>query len=85
MSRTQSQWELDYLQRQERINRYAQDRYQPRLRTVNKILISHPEEHRRYLKQHPCEGCKANPFCDQPCQVYLQWYNARMEAARKKS
>lgn len=84
MSKSVSQWELDYLQRQERINNYARNRYRPRLKTIEKIRIYHPDEHRRYLRQHPCEDCKAKSFCDQPCLVYLQWYNARMEAARKR-
>lgn len=85
MSRPQSQWELDYLKRQERINDYARGCYQPRLRRVEKILVYHPDEHRRYLQQHPCEGCKANPFCDEPCAAYLQWYNARLAAARQRN
>ena len=84
MTKLLSPWELDYLKRQEKINGYARHCYQPRLIAVGKILIYHPDEHRRYLQQHPCEHCKAKSFCDQPCQVYLQWYNARMEAIRRK-
>lgn len=84
MSKTKSQWELDYFKRQERVNSYARSRYKPRLRPAQKLLVYHPDEHRRYLQHHPCEGCKANSFCDEPCEVYLQWYNARMEAAGKR-
>lgn len=85
MEKFPSQWELDYLQRQKRINGYARHCHQPRLKPVDKILVYHPDEHRRYLRQDPCEDCKANAFCDQPCEVYLQWYNARLEAARIKA
>ena len=84
MANLKSQWELNYLQRQERINGYARDRYHPRLIPVEKILVYHPDEYRRYLQQHPCADCKANSFCDQPCDVYLQWYNARLGAVRKR-
>jgi hypothetical protein len=44
--------------------------------------VPHPQEYRRYLQQHPCDGCRAEPFCNVPCAVYLKWYNARMESAR---
>ena len=82
MSKSPSQWESDYLRRQERVNGYARQCYQTRLLRVKKILVYHPDEHRRYLQQHPCSGCKAGAFCDLPCEAYLQWYNARLEAAR---
>jgi hypothetical protein len=49
---------------------------------VEKILVYPPAEFRRYLSQHPCSGCQAENFCDQPCNLYLKWYNARLEAAR---
>lgn len=84
MTSSDPQWVLDCLRRQNDINSYARQRYQPRLRAVERILIYHPDEHRRYLRQHPCEGCIAESFCDLPCEVYLKWYNARLEAARKK-
>lgn len=82
MEKFVSPWELNYLQRQQHINNWASRAYQPRLRVVDKILVYHPDEHRRYLRQHPCTGCQAEGFCDHPCPVYLQWYNARMEAVR---
>ena len=82
MNRSLSQWESNYLRRQAAINGYARRCCQPRLRPADKILVYHPDEHRRYLQQHPCSGCKAGAFCDLPCEAYLQWYNARLEAAR---
>ena len=84
MERAKTQWEENYLHRQEQINAYARSGYQPRLIAVDKILVYPPNEHRRYLQQHPCGGCKAESFCDQPCGAYLKWYNARMEAARAR-
>ena len=48
----------------------------------DKLLVYHPGEYRRYLVQHPCTDCPVAAFCDLPCQVYLNWYNARMQAAR---
>lgn len=82
MESQNDQWEQECLQRQARINGYARSCYQPRLKQVDKILVPHPDEHRRYLQQHPCGSCEAESFCDQPCDVYLKWYNARLEAAR---
>ena len=84
MTNLQSQWELDYLQRQGRINGYARRCLQPRLKVVDKILVYHPDEHRRYLQRHPCQGCPLEAICDLPCTVYLQWYNARLEAVRMR-
>ena len=84
MERTRPQWEIDCLQRQDGINAYVHKTYQPRVRETQKFLVFHPDEHRRYLQQHPCGGCPAENFCDQPCEAYLRWYNARLEAARKK-
>lgn len=85
MTTSNPQWVLDCLQRQAAINSYVRQCYQPRLRTVEKILVYHPDEHRRYLRQHPCGGCPAEPFCDRPCEVYLKWYDAKLEVARKRS
>ena len=76
------QWEANYLQRQVQINGYARECFQPRLKVVEKILVYPPGEHLRYLQHHPCGGCQAECCCDTPCLVYLQWYNARLEAAR---
>lgn len=77
MSKPKSQWELDCLRRQEQINGYARRCFQPRVREVNKILIYHPDEFRRYLKQHPCTGCGAKPCCKTPCAAYTQWEQAK--------
>lgn len=85
MNRSLSQWESNYLQRQCGINGYAWQHWQPRLRPADKILVYHPDEHRRYLQQHPCAQCRAGSFCDLPCAVYLQWYNARLQAARVRA
>ena len=85
MGETRPQWELDCLQRQFKINAYARRMYTPRLRQVDKILVYHPDEHRRYLRQSPCMGCCAQNFCDRPCEVYLHWYNARMEMVRRRA
>ena len=82
MAKAMSQWEAEYLHRQFLINGYARHLVQPRLKEVDKIRVYHPDEHRKYLRQHPCQGCGANSFCDQPCVVYLQWYNARLGAAK---
>lgn len=73
MPRPKSQWELDYLRRQENINGYLRQRYQPRLHQVSKIIIYHPDEYRRYLKQSPCVDCKVRPCCKSPCAVCQQW------------
>ena len=81
MNRPLSQWESNYLHRQQCINDYAKHCCQPRLRPVDKILVYHPDEHRRYLQQHPCAQCRASSCCDLPCAVYLQWYTARVQAA----
>ena len=82
MSKKPNQWEENYQNRQEQINSCARCFFQPRLRTVDKILVPHPQEYRRYLQRHPCDGCRAERFCDVPCAVYLKWYNARMESAK---
>ena len=82
---TRPQWELDYLQRQSCINAYARRIFQPRVTSKDKILVYHPDEYRRYLQQYPCDDCKAECFCDQPCEAYLKWYNARLAAARGKT
>jgi hypothetical protein len=36
------------------------------------------------LKHSPCEKCVATD-CDTPCSIYLRWYDARIELARKKA
>ena len=73
MTKAKSQWELDCLKRQEKINDYLRQHYQPRLHQVNKIVIYHPDEYRRYLKENPCDGCRVRPCCKGPCPVYQQW------------
>lgn len=77
MSKPKSQWELDFLQRQEQINNYARHSFQPRVRQVDKILIYHPDEYRRALKPHPCAGCGAKPCCKGPCDAYQLWKQAK--------
>ena len=51
----------------------------------HKFCYVHPDEVKRYLQRSPCKSCSADKNCDIPCRVYLQWYNARMEAARKNA
>jgi hypothetical protein len=82
LERLKTQWELDYCQRQAAINRWVREKYRPRLVTVEKILVWHPDEYRRYLRRSPCDGCLACPCCDVPCKAYLHWYDRRMEAMR---
>ena len=77
MEKWKSQWQLDCLKRQEHINNYLRMHYQPRLRQVDKILVYHPDEFRRYLNQNPCDGCKVKPCCNQVCEAYRQWEQAR--------
>ena len=77
MTASNPRWVLDCLKRQSAINRYARNYYQPRVRQVEKILIYHPDEYRRYLKQHPCAACGAKPCCDRPCEGYLHWQQIR--------
>jgi hypothetical protein len=48
------------------------------------IHILHPDEYRRYMTAHPCEGCFVKNICDTPCPRYLRWYDERMAYARKK-
>ena len=84
MVREKSQWEIDYEKRQALINGYARQFCQPRVTVVEKIIVYHPDEYLRYLRQNPCHGCVAESFCDSPCRAYLHWYNARMEAARAR-
>lgn len=50
----------------------------------DKFYYAHPDEIRRALKKHPCEGCRNEKCCDTPCAAYLAWYDARMAVARKK-
>ena len=83
MAKTISPWESNYLQRQAAINGYARKCWEPKLKSVHKLLIYHPDEHRRYLRNSPCTTCAGEAHCDQACEVYLQWYNAKLEAARK--
>ncbi len=85
MARPKSQWELNYCQHQAAINGWVRENYRPRLVAVAKFLIYPPEEYRRYLRQSPCQTCRACPCCDVPCEVYLDWYNRRLEAARARA
>ena len=82
MVRPKSLWEQEYHRRQAGINAYAREHCCPRVIPRDKLLVYHPGEYRRYLVQHPCTDCPVAAFCDLPCQVYLNWYNARIQAAR---
>ena len=84
MSKAKTPWEMNYQMQQEKINHCARCYFHPRLKAVDRILVYHPDEYRRYLRQHPCEGCRVERFCDLPCEVYLKWYNFRMEVARMR-
>lgn len=44
----------------------------------------HPDEVRRFAEHSPCEKCEREK-CNKPCLWYFDWYNARMEIARKKA
>ena len=50
----------------------------------DKFRYEHPDHIRQYLQKGPCDKCKAADLCDNPCQAYLRWYDARMEIVRKK-
>ena len=63
---------------------YGQKLYQPRVASSTKFCYSHPDEVRRFLKHSPCEDCQVKNSCDIPCAAYLQWWDARMEYARRK-
>ena len=52
-------------------------------RKSEKFCYEHPDIVRNYLKHSPCEKCGATD-CDTPCSIYLRWYDARIEMARKK-
>lgn len=79
-------WEIRYRYRQKQINAYAKGAGAVKVKTVpeNKFCYSHPDDVRRWLKESPCNGCHANAFCDTPCPIYLRWYDARMQIARRK-
>ena len=77
-------WEIRYRYRQKQINAYANGvRAKSRPLPENKFCYSHPDEVRRWLKESPCTGCNAEAFCDTACPVYLRWYDARMQIARR--
>ena len=78
-------WKIRYRYRQKQINAYAKGvRVKSRHLPGNKFCYSHPDDVRRWLKESPCTGCHANAFCDTACPVYLRWYDARMQIARRK-
>lgn len=43
-----------------------------------KFSYVHPDVLRRYLHSGPCAQCACNCSCDDPCQAYWQWWDARM-------
>lgn len=75
-------WVRQYLNRQRAINAYARCRLCPKKRT-DVFTVYHPEEYRRFLRQGPCPQCPVQGCCDRPCQVYLDWYDGRMELYRQ--
>ena len=81
-----SAWETRYRYRQKQINAYAQRMTQRPVAKLpgNKFCYDHPDHVRQWLKESPCKGCSTELFCDKPCEIYLRWYNARMEIVRKK-
>ena len=80
-------WEIRYRYRQKQINAYAKQAYLAKVKPLpeNKFCYSHPDEVGRWLKESPCTGCNAEAFCDTACPVYLRWYDARMQIARRKA
>jgi len=79
-------WRIRYRYRQKQINAFAKQILRPVLqfRKPNGFAYDHPDDVRRYLRSNPCSGCQLEATCDQPCLVYLHWYDARMSIARKK-
>lgn len=78
-------WKAWYLQRQAQINAYAKKVYEEQSRLPeNKFCYNHPDTVKRWLREGPCAGCKAEEVCDTPCPAYLRWYDARMQIARRK-
>lgn len=79
------EWEIRYRYRQKQINAYGKQARAVKLRPLpaNKFCYSHPNDIRRWLKESPCAGCTVSTDCDDPCPVYLSWYNARMQIARR--
>jgi hypothetical protein len=78
------EWKKYFLTHWKWINLKAVKLCHPEPKPENKFLIAHPNEIRRYLTTHPCEGCFVKNICDTPCPRYLRWYNERMAYARKK-
>lgn len=76
-------WKIRYRYRQKQINAYAKRKKEEIFAT--KFAYQHPDETRRYLQQWPCEHCEQAEDCDIPCGKYMDWYNARIEVAKKKA
>ena len=77
-------WRIRYLYRQKQINAHAKAQA-VRIPTGQKTFVyEHPDLIWRYIVDGPCKGCKAELVCDMPCPAYLNWWDARMEIARKK-
>lgn len=77
-------WLIRYRYRQKQINAFAERLYKKRQARVEIFRYSHPDEVRRYIANGPCVGCKAEHVCDTPCPRYADWWDLRMEIARKK-
>lgn len=56
---------------------------QKAVRNTSKWVYHHPDDVKKYLIEGVCNDCPFNEGCNDPCQAYLDWYNARMEAIRK--
>ena len=80
-------WLIRYRYRQKQINACARKLFeQPSPPPpVKYFTYSHPDDVRRFLRTHPCKGCPLEPTCDTPCGLYLHWYNARIELARRRA
>ena len=76
-----SAWLTRYRYRQKQINAYARKKKAAYLK--KHFVYNHPDETRRYLQNRPCDRCMQQYKCNVPCAVYLSWYNARLDYARK--
>lgn len=75
-------WLKKYLKRQQDINGYARMMLCPRS-GEDAIVVFHPDEYQRWIRQGPCVCCPVKNFCDDPCRAYLHWYDQRMSLARQ--
>lgn len=80
-------WLTRYRYRQKQINAFANKPPQMKMpaERTHCFTYDHPDDVRRFLRSHPCKGCPLEPTCDTPCGLYLHWYNARIELARRRA